>query len=32
MRVPWCWPALLTLLFGCYQLDRPELWADELWS
>src|SRR5216683_2561056 len=32
MRLPWCWPALLTLLFGCYQLDRPELWPDELWS
>jgi mannosyltransferase len=32
MRVPWLWPALLMLLFGCYQLNRPELWADELWS
>jgi mannosyltransferase len=32
MRVPWLWPALLTLLLGCYQLDRPELWRDELWS
>jgi mannosyltransferase len=32
MRIPWCWPALLTLLLGCYQLDRPEMWADELWS
>ena len=32
MRVPWLWPALLTLLLGCYQLGRPELWADELWS
>jgi mannosyltransferase len=32
MRVPWCWPALLTLLLGCYQLGRPELWPDELWS
>ena len=32
MRVPWLWPTLLTLLFGCYQIGRPELWADELWS
>ena len=32
MRVPWLWPTLLTLLLGCYQLGRPELWADELWS
>jgi mannosyltransferase len=32
MRVPWCGPALLTMLLGCYQLDRPELWRDELWS
>ncbi len=32
MRVPWLWPALLTLGLGCYQLDRPELWRDELWS
>ena len=32
MRVPWLWPTLLMLLFGCYQLSRPELWADELWS
>lgn len=32
MRVPWLWPALLTLLLGCYQLGRPELWPDELWS
>jgi mannosyltransferase len=31
-RVPWLWPALLTLAFGCYHLDRPELWRDELWS
>jgi mannosyltransferase len=33
-RLPWCWPALLTLLLGCYQLGRPELWRDELasWS
>jgi mannosyltransferase len=32
MRVPWLWPTLLMLLFGCYQLNRPEMWADELWS
>jgi hypothetical protein len=32
MRVPWLWPALLTLLVGGYQIDRPELWRDELWS
>jgi mannosyltransferase len=32
MRVPWLWPALLTLLVGCYQLGRPGLWRDELWS
>jgi mannosyltransferase len=32
VRVPWCWPALLTVLLGCYQLDRPQLWPDELWS
>ena len=33
-RVPWCWPALLTLALGLYQLGRPELWRDELasWS
>jgi mannosyltransferase len=33
-RVPWCWPALLTLALGFYQLGRPELWRDELasWS
>ena len=31
-RVPWCWPALLTLLLGFYQLGRPELWRDELAS
>ena len=30
MRVPWLWPTLLMLLFGCYQLNRPEMWADEL--
>jgi mannosyltransferase len=31
---PWCWPALLTLALGCYQVGRPELWRDELssWS
>jgi mannosyltransferase len=34
MRVPWCWPALLTLALGFYQVSRPELWRDELasWS
>lgn len=34
MRVPWCWPALLALALGFYQVDRPELWRDELasWS
>ena len=32
MRVPWLWPTLLMLLFGCYQLSRPQMWADELWS
>ena len=33
-RLPWCWPALLALIFGCYQMGRPELWRDELasWS
>jgi mannosyltransferase len=33
-RLPWCWPALLTLVFGLYQMGRPELWRDELasWS
>ncbi len=33
-RVPWCWPALLTLALGLYQVGRPELWRDELasWS
>jgi mannosyltransferase len=33
-RVPWCWPALLTLVLGFYQVGRPELWRDELasWS
>jgi mannosyltransferase len=32
MRVPWLWPALLTLIIGSYQLGRPELWRDELSS
>ena len=34
VRVPWPWPALLTLALGCYQIGRPELWRDELssWS
>ena len=34
LRVPWCWPALLTLTLGFYQVGRPELWRDELssWS
>jgi hypothetical protein len=33
-RVPWCWPALLTLALGFYQVGWPELWRDELasWS
>jgi mannosyltransferase len=33
-RLPWCWPALLTLALGFYQVGRPELWRDELasWS
>lgn len=33
-RMRWCWPALLTLALGSYQLGRPELWRDELasWS
>lgn len=33
-RLPWAWPALLTLVLGCYQVGRPELWRDELasWS
>src|SRR5271169_1552817 len=31
---PWCWPVLLTLALGFYQVGRPELWRDELasWS
>jgi hypothetical protein len=33
-RLPWCWPALITLAFGLYQVGHPELWRDELasWS
>ncbi|HLI42828.1 MAG TPA: hypothetical protein VKV35_14445, partial [Streptosporangiaceae bacterium] len=31
-RAPWCWPALLTLALGFYQVGRPELWRDELAS
>jgi mannosyltransferase len=33
-RPTWCWPALLALALGLYQLGRPELWRDELasWS
>jgi mannosyltransferase len=31
-RVYWCWPALLTLVLGFYQIGRPELWRDELAS
>jgi mannosyltransferase len=33
-KVAWCWPALLTLALGVYQMGRPELWRDELasWS
>jgi hypothetical protein len=25
-RLPWCWPALVTLAFGFYQVGRPDLW------
>jgi mannosyltransferase len=32
MRVVWCWPALLMLVLGCYQVTRPEMWRDELAS
>ena len=34
MRRAWLWPALLTLLAGCYAVTRPVLWRDELssWS
>ncbi|HET9969949.1 MAG TPA: glycosyltransferase family 39 protein [Streptosporangiaceae bacterium] len=33
-RLAWCWPALLALILGLYQVGRPELWRDELasWS
>jgi mannosyltransferase len=31
-RVPWCWPALLTLMLGFYQIGSPELWRDEVAS
>lgn len=33
-RLSWCWPALVSLVFGFYQVGRPELWRDELasWS
>ena len=33
-RQYWCWPALVTLVLGLYQMGRPELWRDELasWS
>jgi mannosyltransferase len=33
-RLSWCWPALLALILGLYQMGRPELWRDELasWS
>jgi mannosyltransferase len=31
-RLPWLWPALLTIVLGWYQLGRPELWRDELAS
>src|SRR5260370_10454017 len=33
-RLSWCWPALLALVLGLYQMGRPELWRDELasWS
>jgi mannosyltransferase len=33
-RLFWCWPALLALTLGLYQMGRPELWRDELasWS
>ena len=33
-RLAWCWPALLALALGLYQMGRPELWRDELasWS
>jgi mannosyltransferase len=33
-RLCWCWPALVTLVLGFYQVGNPELWRDELasWS
>ena len=31
-RLAWCWPALLALALGLYQMGRPELWRDELAS
>ncbi len=31
-RLPWCWPALVTLILGFCQIGRPELWRDELTS
>src|SRR5260370_40336075 len=33
-RLSWCWPALLALVLGLYQMGRPELWRDGLasWS
>jgi mannosyltransferase len=31
-RLRWCWPALLTLALGFYDIGRPELWRDELAS
>ena len=33
-KLPWCWPALVTLALGFYQVGRPEMWRDELasWS
>jgi len=33
-RLSWCWPALITLVLGFYQVGQPELWRDELasWS
>ena len=33
-RLCWCWPALVTLVLGFYQVGRPQLWRDELasWS
>jgi mannosyltransferase len=33
-RLCWCWAALITLIFGFYQIGNPELWRDELasWS